>query len=76
MRRNMKGQEKYDVVYKKFWRSTKLILSTYDFSTLYTTRTLPNNFIIETLLDLIERTIKRVETLYLACTITIRISIE
>ena len=45
------------------------ILSTYDFSTLYTT--LPHNLIKEKLLDLIERTFKRAlknyGSLYLAC---------
>ena len=41
-------------------------LSTYDFSTLYTT--LSHNLIKEKLLGLIERTFKRDETLYLACT--------
>ena len=40
-------------------------LSTYDSSTLYTT--LPRNLIKEKLLDLIERTSKRKEMLYLAC---------
>ena len=44
-------------------------LSTYDFSTLYTT--LPHNLIKEKLLDLIERSFKKIYkregTLYLAC---------
>ena len=40
-------------------------LSTYDFSTLYTT--LPHYLIKEKLLDLIERAIKNEGTLYLAC---------
>ena len=41
------------------------ILSTYDFSTLYTT--LPHNLIKEKLLDLIERTFYKKGKLYLAC---------
>ena len=40
-------------------------LSTYDFSTLYTT--LPHNLIKEKLLDLIEWTFKGIGSLYLAC---------
>ena len=41
-------------------------LSTYDFSTLYTT--LPHNLIKEKLIDLIERTFhKKVGKLYIAC---------
>ena len=40
-------------------------LSTYAFSTLYTT--LPHNLIKEKLLDLIERAFKNEGTLYLAC---------
>ena len=40
-------------------------LSTYDFSTLYTT--LPHNLIKEKLIDLIERTLQREGSLYLAC---------
>ena len=40
-------------------------LSTYDFSTLYTT--LPHNLIKEKLIDLIERTFQREGSLYLAC---------
>ena len=40
-------------------------ISTYDFSTLYTT--LPYNLIKKQLIDLIEHTFKREEVLYLAC---------
>ena len=40
-------------------------LSTYDFSTLYTT--LPHNFITDKLVDLIERTFQREGSLYIAC---------
>ena len=40
-------------------------LSTYDFSTLYTT--LPQNVIKEKLIDLIERTFQREGSRYLAC---------
>ena len=40
-------------------------LSTYDFSTLYTT--LPHNYIIDKLIDLIERTFNREGSPYLAC---------
>ena len=40
-------------------------LSTYDFSTLYTT--LPNNFIKDKRIDLIERTLQREGSPYLAC---------
>ena len=40
-------------------------LSTYDFSTLYTT--LPNNLIKDKLVDLIERTFQRQGSLYIAC---------
>ena len=40
-------------------------ISTYDFSTLYTT--LPHNLIKNQLIDLIEHTFKREEVLYLAC---------
>ena len=42
-------------------------LSTYDFFTLYTTLAHTCTLIKEKLLDLIERTFKREETLYLAC---------
>ena len=42
-------------------------LSTYDFSTLYTT--LPHNLIIEKLNDLIEWTFHREDSLYLACNV-------
>ena len=72
----MKGQGKYVLVYKK--NSGEVLsklkdsgfqatsLSTYDFSTLYTT--LPHNLIGEKLLDLIERTFYMKEgKLYLAC---------
>ena len=55
-----------------FWPITSLVkyqvtsMSTYDFSTLYTT--LPHNLIKEKLLDLIERTFYKKEgKLYLAC---------
>ena len=48
------------------YQATRLSLSTYDFSTLYTT--LPHNLIKEKLLDLIERTFYKKEgNLYLAC---------
>ena len=40
-------------------------LSTYDFSTLYTT--LPHNLIADKLVDLIERTFQREGSLYIAC---------
>ena len=40
-------------------------LSTYDFSTLYTT--LPHNLIKDKLVDLIERTFQRECSLYIAC---------
>ena len=40
-------------------------LSTYDFSTLYTT--LPHNLIEDKLIDLIERTFQRKGSPYLAC---------
>ena len=54
-------------MFKKSFRATSL--STYDFSTLYTT--LPHNLIKEKLLDLIEWTFKRAlknyGSLYLAC---------
>ena len=40
-------------------------MSTYDFSTLYTT--LPHNLIKDNLIDLIERTFQRVGSTYLAC---------
>ena len=40
-------------------------LSTYDFSTLYTT--LPHNLIEDKLVDLIERTFQREGSLYIAC---------
>ena len=40
-------------------------ISTYDFSTLYTT--LPHNLIRNQRVDLIENTFKREEVLYLAC---------
>ena len=47
---------------KGFQAST---ISTYDFSTLYTT--LPHNLIRNQLVDLIENTFRREEALYLAC---------
>ena len=47
---------------KGFQAST---ISTYDFSTLYTT--LPHNLIRNQLVDLIENTFRREEVLYLAC---------
>ena len=47
---------------KGFQAST---ISTYDFSTLYTT--LPHNLIRNKLADLIENTFRREEVLYLAC---------
>ena len=71
----MKGQGKYVLAYKKSgevisklndknYQATRL--STYDFSTLYTT--LPNNLIKEKEFDLIKRTFYKKEgKLYLAC---------
>ena len=47
---------------KGFQAST---ISTYDFSTLYTT--LPHNLIRNQLVDLIENTFRREEALYLVC---------
>ena len=47
---------------KSFQAST---ISTYDFSTLYTT--LPHNLIRNQLVDLIENTFRREEVLYLTC---------
>ena len=47
---------------KGFQAST---ISTYDFSTLYTT--LPHNLIRNQLVDLIENTFRREEVLYFAC---------
>ena len=41
------------------------MISTYDFSTLYTT--LPHDLIKNQLVDLIENTFRREEVLYLAC---------
>ena len=53
----------------KFWSCQKMCdafgLSTYDFSTLYTT--LPYNFIKEKLTELIEQTFNREGSLYLTC---------
>ena len=78
MRLCLKGQGKYVLVYKnsgevlsklksRGFRATSL--STYDFSTLYTT--LPHNLINEKNLDLIERVFKQFYknegTLYLVC---------
>ena len=69
-----KGRNKLFLVYKNykeilyklktngFQAST---ISTYDFSSLYTT--LPNNLIRNQLVDLIENTFRRVEVLYFAC---------
>ena len=48
--------------YRDFLSSS---LSTYDFSTLYTT--LPHNLIKDKLVDLIERTLDREGSLYIAC---------
>ena len=76
MRQYIKIQEKYVLVYKnsgevlsklKSREFRAISLSTYDFSTLNTT--LPHNIIKEKLRDLIERTLKREETLYLFVTI-------
>ena len=70
----MKEMVKNILVYEKFrWNSNKLKsrgflasgLSTYDFSTLYTT--LPHNLIKEKLTELIEQTFNREGSLYLAC---------
>ena len=71
----MKGQGKYVLAYKKSGKVRSKLkdigyqatsLSTYDFSTLYTT--LPHNLIKEQFLDLIERTFYKKEgKLYLAC---------
>ena len=70
----MKGQEKYVLVYKNSGEVLSKLkdrgfqatsLSTYDFSTLYTT--LPHNLIKEKLPDLIEQTFNKKEgKLYLA----------
>ena len=69
-----KGRNKLILVYKNSTEilnklKTKgfqaLIISTYDFSTLYTT--LPHNLIRNQLVDLIENTFRREEALYLAC---------
>ena len=70
----MKGQRKNVLAHKKIWAVLSKLkdigyqatsLSTYDFSTLYTT--LPHNLIKGKPLDLIERTFYKKEgTLYLA----------
>ena len=75
MRLCIKGQGKYVLAYKNSGEVLSKLkdigyqatsLSTYDFSTLYTT--LPHNLIKEKLLDLIERTFYKKEgELYLAC---------
>ena len=49
---------------KGFQAST---ISTHDFSTLYTTCTLPHNLIRKQLVDFIENTFRREEALHLAC---------
>ena len=55
-----------DVLYKfKFKNFKASKLSTYDFSTLYTT--LPNHLIKDKLIDLINRTFIRENIQYLAC---------
>ena len=63
----MKGQGKYVLVYKKSGEVLNKLksrglratsLSTYDFSSLYTT--LPHNLLKENLLDLIERAFKKI----------------
>ena len=53
----------YDAAFDVVFRATSL--STYDFSTLYTT--LPHNVIKETLINLIEWTFKREGSPYIAC---------
>ena len=55
--------EVLDKLRSRGFRATRL--STYDFSTLYTT--LPHNLIKDKLIDLIESTFKRVNIPYLAC---------
>ena len=75
MRLFIKGQGKYVLAYKNSGEVLSKLkdigyqatsLSTYVFSTLYTT--LPHNLIKEKLLDLIERTFYKKEgNLYLAC---------
>ena len=52
-----------DKLKSRYFNATSL--STYDFSTLYTT--LPHNLIKDKLIDLIERTFNREGSLYLAC---------
>ena len=54
-----------EVLNKLKSRGFRATLSTYDFSTLYTT--LPHNFIKDKLVDLIERTFQREGSLYIAC---------
>ncbi|MCU7801043.1 MAG: hypothetical protein KZQ70_13125, partial [gamma proteobacterium symbiont of Lucinoma myriamae] len=55
--------EVLDKLKSRYFRAFSV--STYDFSTLYTT--LPHKLIKEKLLDLIERTFQRENSLYLAC---------
>ena len=74
MKKLMKGKEK--TIFWSIKNSTEILnklktkgfqastISTYDFSTLYTT--LPHNLIRNQLVDLIENTFRREEALYLA----------
>ena len=59
--------KRYHTVIKPFNTECRRLvgLSTYDFSTLYTT--LPHNLIKDKLVDLIERTFQREGSLYIAC---------
>ena len=62
----MVNQKSYEVLNKLKSRGFRASsLSTYDFSTLYTT--LPHNLIKDKLVDLIERTFQREGSLYIAC---------
>ena len=59
-------KKSYEVLTKLKSRGFRAFsLSTYDFSTLYTT--LPHNLINDKLVDLIERTFQREGSLYIAC---------
>ena len=77
MKKLTKGRNKLFKLYKLYKNSTAILnklktkcfqastISTYDFSTLYTT--LPHNLIRNQLVDFIENTFRREEVLYLAC---------
>ena len=60
-------------VFKHVYKAQASKLSTYDFSTLYTT--LPHHLIKDKLIDLINRTFIRENTQYLACTKTVLFSL-